>query len=461
MLTIELIYAVFALMYITYAVCKAKNKLIIGLFAFWLFAYPILTNPKYEIRIPVINFALLPNRLVLPPLLLIVFLASIRKIRKQDPFSSRIVIKIRSLRYEKWIAAYMLAVLISEIINYDTIGSRTVLQIISDSLFFVLFYFSIRSFITDKDFNLLLRSIVVFAMISAFVGFIQFLIDPGFLRIGVNRWAFDQYIRSNGLFSAEYDQGFFQISSLLICFSIYRNRFLPLIMILVSGAAVFVTMHRLSWAAWCIALIIIGYNELRTRKYGFASLFLGLAILIMIFSIGTSRISKSAFFQAMKARLYADTLIVRTDYYRFAFDVIRNNPFGIGSYWTSYYSQFAYNKGMPFNYDDYAHPVAFVVHNGFLSAGVLHGIVGFITFSLFVGGNILFYVDKFWKDSNKFLLPFGMSVIFLVYNLTQDFSDFGSQIEAFFGILLAWFASDSIRYLDLDATHRHHKRIPG
>lgn len=447
MLTVELIYAVFALIYITYAVCKAKNKLIVGLFAFWLFAYPIVTNPKYEIRMPVIDFALVPNRLVLPPLLLTVFFALIRNIRKQDPFSSRIVINIRSLRYEKWIVVYMLAVLISEIINYDRIGFRTVIQVISDTLVFVLFYFSIRWFITYKDFNLLLRSIVVFAIISAIVGLIQFLFDPGFLRIGANRWAFDQYTRSNGLFSAEYDQGFFQITSLLICFFIYRNRLLHFMIILVSGTAVLVTMHRLSWAAWGIAFIIIGYNELKTRKINFASFYIGSLILIVVFAIGMVRISEITFFHALRARIYANTLTVRTDYYGFAFDVMRNHPLGIGIYWTAYYSQLAYNKSLPFNYEDYDHPVAYVVHNGFLSAGVLHGVIGLITFMLFTSGNILFYLGKFRKDGNRFLLPFGMSIIFLMYNLTQDFSDFGSQIVIFYGVLLACSTSYSLRDL--------------
>ena len=448
MLPLELIYTIFALISITYVVCKARNKLIIGLFSFWLFGYPILANPKYEINIKLFNFVLLPNRIILLPLLFIVFFTLIRNISRRNRFSSAIVTNNHYLFYEIWIVLYFIAIFVSEIISYDRIGFRTVIQAISDPLVFLLFYFSMRWLITPKDFDLLLRSILGFAIISSIVGLVQFFVDPGFLRIGVYRWAFGHYIRSNGLFSAEYDQGFFQISSLLICFIIYRNRLMQIIFVLVSSAAVFVTMHRLSWATWGIALIIIGYYKLKTSKYILLKLNIGLLILIGVFSIATTIISRNHFLDALVGRLTANTLIVRMDYYRFAFDVIRNNPFGVGIYWTPYYNQLAYSKGMPFNYENYAHPLAFVVHNGFLSAGVLHGVIGFITFFLFTFGTILFFLGKFRKDSNIFLLPFGMSIIFLMYNLTQDFSDFGSQIMILYGVLLACFASYALGYVN-------------
>jgi hypothetical protein len=447
MLLIDFLYIVFAFLYTAWMVWQAKNKLITGLFMFWFFGYPILANPKYEIVIGGIDFVLLPNRILLVPLFLIVLVGLLQYLKLRSRLPSGIVLSSHTLYYEKWILVYVLAILVSEITNYDRIGLRTVIQTVTDSLCFVLFYFSIRWLMGQKDFHLLLRTFLVFAIISAAAALVQFLIDPDFLRRGAYRWAFDRYIRANGLFSSEYDQGLFQVSGLLICFFLYRNRLLHFLVILLTGAAVLVTMHRLSWGVWCVGLMLICYNEITTRRYSFAGLYIGSLVLVIIISIGTARVLETTFFRALRERIYANTLTIRTDYYSFGIDVIRSHPLGIGFYWTTYYSQLAYNKGMPFNFEDYEHPVAYVIHNGFLSAGVLHGITGFIAFLLFNLGNLLFYLGKFREDSQKFLLPFGMSAIFIMYNLTQDFSNIGSQILILYGVLLAGFASYSLRYL--------------
>lgn len=451
MILIEVIYMLFALLAISYVLYIATNKPIIGLFAFWMFTYPIFANPKYEITISVINFVLLPNRIVLFPLLLYVFHALVRNIRRSNLSGSVDEIKSHSLFYEKWMVLFLIAVITSEIINIGTIGFRTMLQTITDPLVFLLFYFSIKWSITRDDFHLLARLFLFFAFISALVGIVQFLIDPSFLRFGVYRIAFGQYIRSNGLFSAEYDQGFFQISCLFIGFIYFQKRLWHFLIVVMTGSAVFFTMHRLSWVTWGVALMIIGYYQLNTGKYNPVRLAIAILTIMVVIVFATTRIPDNTFLYALNglgARVNADTLTVRTDYYGFALFVIQTHPFGIGSYLTPYYNQLAFSQGMPFDYEDYNNPIAYVVHNGFLSSGVQYGVIGLTAFWMFTLGNFLFYLTKYFRDSNRFLLPFGMSFIFVMYNLTQDFSNFGFHIMVIYGVLLACVSAYSINYLN-------------
>src|SRR5688572_21603048 len=132
MLLIDFLYVVFAFLYTAWIVWQAKNKLITGLFMFWFFGYPILANPKYEIVIGVIDFVLLPNRILLLPLFLIVLVGLLQYLKLRARLHSGIVLSSHTLYYEKWILVYVLAILVSEITNYDRIGLRTVIQTVTD-----------------------------------------------------------------------------------------------------------------------------------------------------------------------------------------------------------------------------------------------------------------------------------------------------------------------------------------
>ena len=438
---IVLLYSIFSLFFLTIVLFKAENKFLMGVLTFWLFGYPILINPNFIIRIKVANFDLQPNRLVLIPLILIFFSTWTIKSGTKHQVNKNIKEEKKPISYEIWLALYIIASLIAFIINYNKIGIRSLLSLSQNIIVFSLIYFLIRWLISGKDYDLLLRSIILFAAISAFVGLVQFFINPEFFHIGVFREAFSRYIRANGLFTAEYDQGFFQAAALLIVFQINRNKLLGFTFMLLSGAAVFTTMHRISWFAWVVALVIIGYSKFMIGKRDPTIIFLGLLTAIMISLIGFNMLESSKFVNSLMVRLNQNTLVVRMDLNKFALNVIQKNPFGIGNYYTSYYNQLAFAAGMPFEYEEnITFPVALIVHNGFLTAGVLYGVIGLVTFSLFTFSNIYYYLIRFIKDSKNFLLPFGLSIVFLLFNITQNFSNLGTEMGIIFGLLLGGFA---------------------
>lgn len=441
----EFVYAFFALVCIVVIVSKSQSKFLMGLFAFWLFGYPIIVNPNYVIRIEVLNFEVQPNRIVLLPLILIVFFTWLKKIRRHIYNRKEKIDQF--VFYEKWMIFYIFIVILSQLINYDTIGFRKFALTTSNTIVFLLFFIAAKWLITDIDFDLILGSIVVFATISAFVGLLQFLIDPEILRMGVTRYAFGNYVRSNGLFSAEYDQGFFQVAALIICFYKGHSRLLNLGFILLSAAAVFVTFHRLSWGAFFIALVLIGYYRLKIDRPSPAKVMFALSFMILFLTIGLQTSFNNDFISRLNERINSDTLTVRMVLNRFALNIIKSNPLGIGFYWTPYYNQLAYAAGMPFMKDQNG-PVAGIVHNGFLSSGVLHGVAGLTAFFMFTCSNIIFYTTRFRNNKGYYFLPFSLGIIFLTYNLTQDFSDFGSQIMIFYSILLGCFTTYSIRDLE-------------
>jgi O-antigen ligase len=111
--------------------------------------------------------------------------------------------------------------------------------------------------------------------------------------------------------------------------------------------------------------------------------------------------------------------------------MIQEYPLGIGGYSTSSYNQIALRRGIPLNESGTG---ALIVHNGFLSAGVKYGILGLILFSLFMFTSVFnFLKNSVQKGKNWYPLLMIM-VVFLIYNLTNDFSFLGTQIA----LSLAW-----------------------
>jgi O-antigen ligase len=409
---------------------KAKNKAFIGLFLLWLFGSPIFLNPRYVISLTFFGIDIQPNRflfLVLTPILILWILTPRRLMIQEDS------VKPTRLRaFNIAVIGYILIVVITVGLNIKSIGTRTAIAYITNSITFAVVYFVSKKFIKNDDFVLFQIAILTFAVISAILGVYQFFINPDFFRLGYIRGAFSGYYRANGLFTAEYDQGIFLILSIIVVISTNLKRWMKIVFIIIACVAVFLTMHRLSWVALIFTLGMIWLLYL--RKNLFTYLFVPLILMVLALfalNVSWSQLAIGKFGRNLITnRILADTISGRLSQYKFSFYILKKYPLGIGGYSTSFYNQIAYNQGIPLGDDN----VALVVHNGFLAAGVKYGILGLILFSLFIFTPILDFLKLSIREGKNWYPLLMILLVFLVFNFTNDFSFLGDQI----GVALAW-----------------------
>jgi hypothetical protein len=430
-----IIYLPIVILISIYLLSKANNKAFISLFLLWLFGSPIFLNPNYEISLSFFGFDIQPNRflfLILTPILYISIMTP--PWRKNKGGS----IKPTGLRlYEYLLIGYIFFVAFSSIINWGSISSRTIIANVTNAITFIVVYFCSKKFINRNDFVLLQIAVLAFASISVVVAVYQFFVNPEFFRLGVTREAFLGYYRSNGLFTAEYDQGLFLIISIIVAMSMNLSRWIKIVFITICCAGVFLTMHRLSWVALTVTFGLIWFFYLQKNLLTY--ILVPLLVFIFVFgalNIPWSQLAIGEFgYELITNRILADTLSDRFSQYQFSFNLIPKYPEGIGDYSNPIYDQEAYNQGVP-SEGSFLDPEyhALIVHNGFLSSGVKYGILGLIFFTLFIITSI-FDFSKYSLQKGENWYPLLMiMLIFLIFNLTNDFSYIGTQIS----ILLAW-----------------------
>ena len=202
------LYSIFSTVVWVYFVSRAKRKKVVGLILFWLYSTPILYLDSF-INIPGINININSVRLLFVGVL-VLYLTSIFGINNYRYGN------LPKYGYEKWMILLVFSVYISESMNIQSFGIDRYISDISYVTTFVLLYFTIKWNITKDDIYILCRGFLVFAYISAIISYLQFLIDPSIMHIGVYRIAFGSFERASGLFPNEFDQAaFLSIVSLL------------------------------------------------------------------------------------------------------------------------------------------------------------------------------------------------------------------------------------------------------
>jgi hypothetical protein len=426
----------------------AERKVYVFLILVWLLMYPIMARPEYTISIGVLGFDIQPIRFLFLVLGPIVFFQLYDIARSRAHNIDDKVPKIETNAIQKWMVIYILFVIIALLLNIKTVGQQQGIVGITNTSVFLLMFLTAKWFITPRDFNLLTKAIILFAIFSAVVGLVQFFIKPDFFRVGVTRAAFGEFSRANGLFANEYEQGFFLIISLFLGLSTYKNIIFSLLFTLLMVAGVFVTMHRLGWVVLLVASgLYIGYFAQKNLRILIAIAMSICIIFSVLWMLPWDRILHYQFIAGfIRQRLSSDTLTGRIQYYKFGLGIIKGYPFGIGSYYTNFYNQAAFQKGMPLERLDSSRPgslsslVGYIIHDGVLSAGILYGIPGMTAFMGFLVVSINWFIKRL-KGGVEYLFPLIVSVVFLLYNTTQDFSNLGTQVGVFYALVLGYFVS--------------------
>lgn|GEM_PF-5860733 len=427
----QIVYCLGAFFFIGYLISRAENKWFISAIFLWLFSTPILGDQYYPIAIHFAGVDFQPNRLLF---LFFFAVVCIIIVQARAERKSLLDITIYRLRYyELWMIVYISITILTIVFNYSELGAQAVVVNTIKLLTFLLVYFFSREHVSPADFRLLAIAIVSIAALSAMAGVYQFFGDPNFFRVGAIRPAFGVYMRANGFFYSEYEQGIFLTIALIIGMLTIDNDLWKTLMVATLPAGVFFTMHRASWAILAVALGMILIRDFRkTYLWIFTSAIVAVFAAFLVMNTQLQRNYTGSFLEEMiNVRVEDNTWDVRLTYNQFAIDMLQKYPLGIGDYTSGIYYRETYKMSL-----DFMEGTPLIVHNGFLSAGVVYGVAGMVSFILFIISLLIHYLKKgLWLSNIGFMVALIMLSFFII-NMTQDFSFLGDTIGLFFGLLI-------------------------
>jgi hypothetical protein len=426
---LQLMYCLGSLALIVWLVSKAENKWFITCILFWLYSPPILADPRYTLSISFAGIDLQSDRILF---LLLIFTLFLFILKVKSLGKSIFDFSIARFRlFELWMVIYIVIAVLILILNLSDLGARTVIVNTVKLFTFLLVYFFARECVSPHDFRLLAVAVVTFGILSSLVGIYQFFVDPNFFRYGVLREAFGTYLRANGFFGSEYEQGIFLTWALIIGMAVIRNFWIRFLTVTIIPMGVLFTMHRASWIILLVALGVIMFKGLRNKLFWILLGALGVILIVFGFiNIPWKEYYSGSFLsQMVSSRVQSNTWDVRMAYNRFALEMIVEYPLGIGDYSSNIYNKEVHKRSLDFMYD------ILIVHNGPLSAGVLYGIAGSIAFILFLFTSLYYFTRKGMSGINGPMA--GLIILtFMIINISQDFSFLGNQVGILLGLLL-------------------------
>ncbi len=425
---------------------KAKNMLFTFCLFVWVLAQPILQSREYIISFRGLFFDLHPDRILLIIFLFLIF----RNIfhRKLEPAGN----KREIFPFERWIILYLGSILSALVWNilFRNISIKDFVVIFSGQLFFALFYFSTKDFIDRNTINSFFKVVVVFSIFSSFVSISQVFISKDLFHFGVHRLGFGETFRATGIFHSEYTLAFFHITIIIFLFVYYKKYYL----ILLNCIPVALTFHRLSYlilitifSCWSI----LNIKKPKVHMLPFITLYF--LVFLTLYTTNFTNYSHQDLFQSQffRERMIVDTISGRVEQYKNAVFIMKKHFFGIGSYYSKRYFNYAAKIGQVHSLEIYdtdldkitgLQRVGYIVHNGFLGAGTRYGFLGLFCFLFMCISCFIYFMKKFKHSGNKiFVIPLLISLTWILYNMTQDFSDLRDYHAIHFAIILGIFSN--------------------
>ncbi len=387
-------------------VLKSESKYKIELFfiSFYLISGNI--NDLGVIVIPGFSlFEIQPKRFIYLMLLFFMF-------RKLIKSKGKLEFDLKLPWFQIALYAYIALQTVSIFVNAFPAELKTVL----DAVAFLIIVIGIKLIADKPSYDLIGRSIIICAVISSIVSIIQIGIDPYFLRIGDNRVAFGQILRSNGVFRAEYYHSYLLIIAVTWTLTTIQKTQLKIALLSLFSIGVFVTFHRMSWVI--LTLVFLTYflyiEKIAIQKLMVLGM-LGLTILLGL----TIFFYKDIVNSTMVQERLSDTSGGRDQYRALVLDNIGDRPiFGYGNF----EHDFFYRRMLEITSNrDRASGKTGGIHNGYLESLFLYGIPASICFAFFVLLTVFYYATRPFKEELYFVIPFFVSVIYLIANLTNSF----------------------------------------
>ena len=405
------IFFVVALALTIYLITKSKTKYKFELFFLSFFLITGNTNDILTIKIPGFSFfELQPERLLF-------FMLSFFIARKMWSSGGRLELSVN--KKVPWfivvIFVYVIWLILSQIVNISDVGVVDVLKNSLDAIAFLVILIAIGLMADKPSYDLIGKSIIIGAVFSSLVSFLQIAVDPYFLRIGDDRLAFGSILRANGIFATEYFNSYYLIIAITWVLISLKNKTLKISLILLFSLGVLSSFQRMSWLI--LVLVLVTYS-VYIKRIAIEKLLLGgLAFLALFLSL-------SIFFyqDIMNSTLVKERLSERVDgregYYAMVIDNISKRPvFGYGDlqnevYYTNMLRITGNRKRATGEEGD--------LHSGYFSSLFLYGIPALVFFIVFVLLSVLYYSRAF-NHNMYFVIPFLVSILYLVGNLTNTF----------------------------------------
>ncbi|MFK8008548.1 MAG: O-antigen ligase family protein [Saprospiraceae bacterium] len=289
---------------------------------------------------------------------------------------------------------------------------------------------ALRVLYSPKLIEIFGKALLVGAIATCLVSFVQIGIDPMFARTGDVRIAFGSVYRVNGIFNAEYFSSYYLIIASTWVLTQYEDGYKKLGLVCLYSIGIFLTFHRMSWLLFFVVLAIyfVVLAKPQMDKLLLAGM-AGLTVLLVIFLVFQREIVNSTL---VKERV-TETVDSRFGYYDMVFDNIGKEPFfGYGNHDNEvyYYSMLHITRMR-----ERATGAAGGIHSGYLSAMFYYGIPAFLSFTLFVLSTIVYFARLYIKTDNPiFSIAFVLALVYGVANMTNTL-----LFSEYLGIFLAIF----------------------
>jgi hypothetical protein len=410
---------------------KTDRRWLSFLLIFWIFTQPIL-NTVLLLKIPGLGFDLQPNRILLFLLVPYLFIAGMGEggAIQRPPF-------------EKYIYIYLGIVFIALAFNFDVIRKQSLAVVPLEILTFLVFYTSAKRYATTSFLDSIIKAIILMAVVSALISFVQIFINSEFLKTGEPRIAFGKVVRASGVFQSEYELGYFQILAIMITMVKFKESFWRIPLILLFAASLVTTFHRLDLLILlaCLASYVWFFGKPGQMAASYGAMFFALLLGVVFFTIFEGDLGNSEF---VKQRLKEDTVSGRFDQYRVIVQSLPDFAFaGMGDYSTKEYFKFmekaghVYTKGWG---TSQLHREAYAVHNGYLEVAILYGAFAMTAFIALLFSMFRYFKQRINSELPYAIVPFYAVLIWMLANISNGVSAF----RIYFVLLLAILAGSMI-----------------
>ncbi|MBI5916149.1 MAG: hypothetical protein HY842_12305, partial [Bacteroidetes bacterium] len=158
--------------------------------------------------------------------------------------------------FQVFACLYVVFVILSQASHVYELGLAEVIVNSTYALNFLLILWALKTISTDEETLRIIRaSILIGAVVSAVVSLVQISLDPMFMRMGDQRPAFGNVLRSNGIFSTEYFNSYFLITAIVWVLVTVKSNWTKVLLVCLFAAGVVSTFQRMSWLVMCLVLL--------------------------------------------------------------------------------------------------------------------------------------------------------------------------------------------------------------
>ena len=363
------------------------HKYITFIIAYWLLAGSVLNTEYFIIDIKRLPFDLHPRRVIfiLFSIDLILVWVGGHKDKKN---------KLQGPKFERYLVLYVfLSIIVTLIHTMGIVGVKEAIVSATSIFAFLVIYLVLKRTSDRGMIRVFFKALLIVCTISSLIGICQFLFDPLFFRLGSERQAFSSFLRSNGVYHAEYIQSYFLLPGIILALFTIRTNLLKYTLIVLFLLGVILTFHRMSWI---ITILLFALYLIEVKKKNvWQMITVGIAVaLVFLFSAmffpRLTEIERSSFVQD---RFLADTMTERMSFYGLIFKNFSTSwLIGFGSGRSNVYYKIMSEAGMD---EEWCRAERGGIHNLYLAIMFFKGVPVLIVFLMF----IVYFIDHHHKKT--------------------------------------------------------------